>query len=256
MDRILFGQGEAIFAALPERVLANLRAPASENALVWNLLYPLAAPTLSLGRLMAIRPLAGSVSSPAEDEALEPYFWGFAISGQRLPQLDEALEAVDGPGQQTEVDVILAGQRRLVLIEAKNLGGLGRCARYASGRCPEVHGPSPAIEQGCRYWGCGEAAFNAQLDFGERPSAESDPPPCFRHYQLARTFMLGTALGARLGLEPHLWLLVPRSRWRRLRPAWDDFAERVRQEARWRTLRVLAWEDVRALGSERRLPKR
>jgi hypothetical protein len=48
-----------------------------------------------------------------------------------------------------------------------------------------------------------------------------------------------------LGLVFHLWMIVPRARWTSIQPAWLDFTERVLDDALWRRMRVLAWEDIR-----------
>ncbi len=40
-----------------------------------------------------------------EDDALLPYFWGFDVDGERLPELDPVLVEVDGPGNKTEIDL-------------------------------------------------------------------------------------------------------------------------------------------------------
>jgi hypothetical protein len=108
-------------------VLDNLRRPASENALVWNLLYPLAKPDISFASLLALRPLWGTPTLESEDDRLEPYFWGYGISGRVLQDLERAVQRVNGPGPRTEVDVLLVGKSNLVLVEAKNRSGLGRC---------------------------------------------------------------------------------------------------------------------------------
>jgi hypothetical protein len=245
--RILAGADEPIFDVLSERVLDNLRRPASENALVWNLIYPLASPDLSLSLLLGLRPLWGTLALGVPDDALVPYFWGTSIAGKRLEGLGEALTDVDGPRHATEVDLFLVGRENLVLAEAKHLSRLGRCRRYAQGRCPEVH--SGVSTAPCRYWESGEGRFDRLLDFGPRPSPEAGGPVCDRHYQLARTLLLGEALTRRLGRTLSLWLITPRRRWVALQPSWEDFAERVRDEALWRRLRVLAWEDLAALAS-------
>jgi hypothetical protein len=249
---ILAGQDERIFEVLPETVRDNLRRPSSENALVWNLLYPLAQPDIELTRLLGLRPLWGTLAARHSTDRLVPYFWGFSIGGERLTGLSEALDAVDGPGPQTEVDVFLAGESNLVLIEAKHLSGLGRCSRYANQRCPEVNVAQVPEGETCRYWEAGEAEFARYLELGDRPAPEGGAPACFAHYQLARTLVLGQALASRLDLRPHLWLVVPRNRWPGLQGAWLDFCERVREEAVWRNLRVLAWESVQRIGRDDR----
>ncbi len=244
---ILAGQDEGIFRCLPQTVIDNLRRPASENALVWNLLYPLARPMLSLQSLLGLRPLWGSVQADQQDEDLIPYFWGYGIAGDRLDGLDDALDKVDGPGLQTEVDVVLVGDRSLVLVEATHLAAPGRCGRYLRRVCPEVHPGAGRGAGACRYWEAGESSFSDLLDFGARPTADSPQPPCAAHYQLGRTLLLARALARRLERRPHLWVIAPRSRWLRLERGWLDFADRLRDPADWRASRVLAWEDVRRL---------
>jgi hypothetical protein len=243
--RVIEGIEEKIFDALPQRVLDNLRRPASENALVWNLMYPLARPVISMEALLALRPLWGTPAIEAESDALRPYFWGYAISGQRLPGLDHVLRQVDGSGPRTEVDVFLVGERNLVLVEAKNRSGLGRCARYQKGRCPEAQAEE---KQGtCRYWEVPEARFSDLLDVGPRPVHEDPPPACSMHYQLARTLLVGRELAAKTDKLLHVWMIVPKSRWSALQRKWQDFCDRLHDDALWRRLRVLAWEDVRSL---------
>ena len=94
--RILAGADEPIFDVLSERVLDNLRRPRSENALVWNLVYPLARPTLSFSHLMGLKPLWGTPGLAVPEDDLQPYFWGYGIAGNRLEPLVEVLEEVDG----------------------------------------------------------------------------------------------------------------------------------------------------------------
>lgn len=243
--RVLHGEDEPIFQALPETVLDNLRRPRSENALVWNLLYPAARPALRLAALLARPRLWGPAVDTVEDDRLTPYFWGHAVGGERLEGLDEVLSAVDGPGPRTEVDVWLAGERHLVALEAKHLGAPGRCGRFGRGSCPEVH--TPEANEACRYWQLPQARFAARLDFGERPAPEGPTPPCHTHYQLARTLLVVCALAARTGRQAHLWVALPERRWRAFEREWLDFAERVRDEALWRRLRVLSWESLGGL---------
>jgi len=244
---ILSGDNERIFAALPQRVIDNLRHPTSENALVWNQLYPLAQPRLALRSLLSLRPLWGTAPSGVEEDALEPCFWGYNLSGERLGGLDEVLVQVDGPRPQTEVDLFLLGARHLILVEAKHMGGLGRCKRYASGRCPEIHAEEGVERQTCRYWEAGEGEFEAELEFGGRPTPDTASPMCDRHYQLSRTLLAGRGLERRKGLALHLWLITPRAQWANLERDWMDFTERVRHADLWRRMRVLAWEDVARL---------
>ncbi len=243
--RILTGSGEKIFEALPARVLENLRKPASENALLWNLIYPLARPRLALSDLLSLRPLWGTAITAAD--ALEPYFWGLDLDGRPLEGLDESVRALGGREHTTEVDLFLVGAEHLVLVEAKHLSSLGRCGRYARGRCPEIHRADDASAEACRYWEVPEARFDAALDFGARPGQGDERPPCSVHYQLGRTLLLASALGERLARVPHLWLITPASRWVRMQAAWIDFADRVRDPEMWRRLRVIAWESVRDL---------
>jgi hypothetical protein len=258
--RILHGEQEPIFDLLPNGVLANLRQPASENALLWNLIYPLIGPGLDLGRLLALPPLWGSAAVDRPAQPLKPYFWGYSVEGERFPRLDEILAQLDGPGGHTEIDLMLRGERSLVVAEAKNLGHLGRCKRYAAGRCPEVHSPDEDRREriegdggeasGCRYWMPGEHAFARWLDFGLPPApGQETAPPCDRHYQLARGLLVGQALARRLGLELHFWLLIPRRRWPGVQRQWLDFARRVREDSLWRRMRVLDMESLRAMAS-------
>ncbi len=244
--RILEGIEEPIFDALPQRVLDNLRRPASENALVWNLLYPLAKPRISLSSLLALRPLWGT-SLEADDDSLEPYFWGYGIPGHVLQDLEEALQRVNGPGPRTEVDVLLVGETNLVLVEAKNRSGLGRCSRYQAGRCPEMHQADAAGIDPCRYWDSPEALFSEMLDFGPRPAPDGPTPACSQHYQLARTLLVGRALSEKRDAKLHMWMIVPRRRGGSLQRAWVDFCDRLLDDELWRRMRVLAWEDVQGL---------
>lgn len=246
--RILAGEEEAIFGALPQRVLANLRISGSENALVWNLVYPL-GPQISLQRMLSIRPLWGTAALEADDDALRPYFWGYGIDGEVLPGLEQSLDQVDGPGLQTEVDLFFLGERSLILAEAKNLSGLGRCSRFLKQRCPEIH-PSPE-ENTCRYWESQLTPFENWLDFGKRPQPEDPAPPCSQHYQLGRTLLVGAQLARLLERDLYLWLIMPRGRWAGFRRTWKDFSDRVADEQLWRRMRVLAWEDLQDMGAGR-----
>jgi len=241
---------EPIFDVLPETVLVNFHTPRSENALVWNLLYLLAQPTISFRKLIKIRPLWGGVVHPEVDDALRPYFWGFDVRGKRLPGLDGVLERVDGEGPRTEVDLFLLGKANLIVIEAKHLSAPGRCSRYAAGRCPEIHSDPSASETTCRYWELPQAAFSAELDLGERPRSGQDAPSCERHYQLARTLLVGRELSRRLDRELSIWMMIPRKHWRSLEKTWLDFTERVRDDVLWRRMRVVAWEDVDRLSEK------
>jgi hypothetical protein len=246
---VLVGLDEPIFHALPAGVLANMATQGSESALLWNVFYPLARPTISLSDLIALRPLWGTTLPPDDyRDQLVPYFWGYAVGGERLADLDPALDLVDGGGPRTEVDLFLRGTSHLVVVEAKNLAVPGRCSRFASGRCPEVHrDEGDDVKIGCRYWEIEGARFDPALDFGERPVPGVESPACDRHYQLARTLLVGKALADRLGLSLHMWLVTPMRSWPGLERGWLDFAGRVREESTWRQLRVLPWKDIRAL---------
>lgn len=246
-SRLLAGTGEPIFGVLPERVLANLRRQGSENALVWNLVYLRAQPTLSLREWLRVPPLWGTTRLESHEDALTPYFWGYSVDGRRLQGLDECLDRLDGPGQQTEVDLFLVGASTLVLVEAKHLTTVGRCRRYADHRCPEIHPEAVGTGEACRYWASSGVQFSTALHFGSRPVPGVKAPPCARHYQMARTLMLGLLLAEHLSRVFHLWLIMPRKRWHGLQTTWLDFAERVRDPQLWRRLRVLAWEDVARL---------
>jgi hypothetical protein len=244
---VLGGEAEGVFAALPHTVLANLSRGNSENALVWNLIYPLAQTHIALASLQGLAPLWGTAVESGDDDSLEPFYWGFNLQGERLPGLREALKKVDGAGNPTEVDLFLLGRRVLVLVEAKHLSSFGHCHRYAAGRCPEIHVDTVPNASACRYWLDGPSAFSSQLEFGTRPTPESPPPPCDRHYQLGRTLLVGKRLAEGLGRELHIWLILPRERWRAREREWVDFADRVADASLWRRLRVLAWEDVAGL---------
>jgi hypothetical protein len=251
--QVLSGHDEPIFRTLPADLLANLRTPRSENALIWNLFYPLARPTLSLERLCSLRPLFGTPAPAEAEDFLIPYFWGWSVKGERMAGLDETLAEVDGGPGHTEADILLLGKANLVLVEAKRFSGFGRCGRHMAGRCPEVHREEAheVRETGggagatCRYWSEPEARFDRRLDFGPRPDPSTPTPPCARHYQLARLVLLGEALAERLECAFHFWVVAPRREWRGLEADWRAFVERIRSDRVWRQARVLAWEDVR-----------
>lgn len=246
--RILFGRDEAIFRALPENVHANFRIADSENALLWNVIYPLAAPEIDLAKLLAIRPLWGSAwPTRAGRQTLRPFFWGYAISGERLQGLDDALARLDGPGPKTEVDLFLLGDESLIAVEAKHGAGFGRCARFGRGACPEVHQHADGGGASCRYWSEREVRFSNLLDLGSRPAPGGGAPPCNRHYQLARTLLIGERLAAGLERRFAAWLFVDRGAWRALERNWLDFTRRVLNEDLWRRMRVIAWEDLAEL---------
>ena len=248
--RVLHGRGEAIFTALPASVRANFLKPRSENALLWNLIYPLCRPNLDLRLLLSIRPLWGTrLPSGQFQDALTPYFWGLDVGGNRLKGLDDALGRVDGPGPRTEIDLLLVGEHHLLAIEAKHTGRFGICSRYQQGRCPEVHTSEERESEPCRYWSDPAARFMEDLLMGPRPEPAGPRPACHRHYQLARTLKVALSLAESLDLEPWVWLILPRRRWRSLEKNWLDFSERVRDSALWRRLRVLEWEALQALSS-------
>jgi hypothetical protein len=220
-----------------------MQRPDSESALVWHSFYPFAHTGLSFRSWSSIRPLWGSPLAPADDDRLVPYFWGLRVDGTPLEGLGEAAQAVAGRDDRLEVDLLLAGERNLIAVEAKTDAEPGRCGRHEAARCPEIHG---GLEP-CRYWE-GEAKFSELLEFGPRPDRTAEErPPCARHYQLGRTLMMVERLGRASGWQPHLCLLLPRRRWPALRALWLDFAERVRDDELWRRLRVVAWEDLAGL---------
>jgi hypothetical protein len=246
--RILDGIGEPIFSVLPERVLTNLRSRVSENALVWNLFYPITRTPIDLGKLLDLPVLWGTQTLPeVHSDSMEPYFWGFGVDGSRLSGLAETLDLIDGGGLQTEIDLILVGSHNLIAVEAKRGARPGRCQRYQASRCPEIH-PMNTVEIGCRYWHEEPALFSAHLRFGQPPKeGQTEPPPCHRHYQLARTLLIGRTLADRLGLQFHLWMVIPARRWRGIRSDWVDFTERIDDSQLWRRLRVIAWREIQNL---------
>lgn len=245
--RILVGRDEGIFKVLPEDLITNFLSEGSENALLWNTIYPLTQHGISLNRFLELRPLSGPQAELTSSNAhLIPYFWGYGLDGQRLQRLDETLIEVDGPGPKTEVDLILVGEHDLVLVEAKRMSALGRCSRYGKKHCPEIF---DVDDQSCRYWTEGSPSFSDVLDFGSRPELETPTPPCATHYQLARTLLVGLGLARRLTLRPHVWLILPRAKWSASQVAWMDFVERIQDDNLWKCTRALAWEDVRNLNS-------
>lgn len=241
---ILHGTGEPIFEVLPQNVLANLRSPRSENARLWNLIYPLSQPTLNLRALMAIPPLWGTTPFETGDDELTPYYWGYSREGELLPGLRQAVLAVDGGWPGTEMDLVLVGKSNLIVVEAKVTSRPGHCARYLSSSCPEIL----RSDGYCRYWSKDGVRFDSLLDFESKPDENTtSEPACSRHYQLGRTLLLANWLSECTGLTPHLWLLTPEGHWRSLRRGWLDFANRVDDSGLWRRLRVLAWERVASL---------
>jgi hypothetical protein len=245
--RLWGGSGEALFNVLPQTILANFYSPRSENALLWNLIYPRAQPSLSLNALLELHALWGTPSLvPAGDDQLIPYYWGYRLDGSSLEKLEDVLMAIDGPGPKTEIDLILLGDHYLFAVEGKHTSGFGRCARYQSHRCPEVHG-AESDEMVCRYWEPGVTRFSDVLELGDRPTPESDKVPCNIHYQLARTYLIGRVLAEQLDRDFALWVFLPKIRWRALEPGWLDFIERVRDDHAWSWMRVLAWEQIQSL---------
>jgi hypothetical protein len=246
--RVFHGSHERIFEVLPEGVRANLRRPRSENALLWNVLYPVSQNPIPLKSLFELRPLWGTPTlEVSNEERAEAFFWGYNIAGERLPNLDEVLALLDGAGPKTEVDLFLLSQTHLIVAEVKHTSGLGRCSRYAHNRCTEIHDDAAEVEGACRYWEDGPAFFSSDLHFGSKPTFGSASPPCNRHYQLARTLKVGAALAARSNRRLHLWLILPSRRWRDIQPTWLDFVDRVRSDDLWRRMRVLSWEHVKEL---------
>jgi hypothetical protein len=240
---ILAGELEGAFDRLPETVIANLRRPHSENARLWNSFYPRPGDALRLSSLSDVKPLWGSGAGTFTDESLEPHFWGFSVAGEPLPGLEQVLDEVDGPGPRTEIDLVLLGRSNLIVIEAKNLSTLGRCGRHQRRVCPEVHVSADHWLDHCRYWDVPAARFDRLLDLGPRPGPGVPAPACARHYQLARTLVVGDALARRQALRLHVWVLLPHERWPTHERTWLDFAERVRDGELWRRLRVVAWDD-------------
>ena len=248
--QVISGEGERIFSVLPESVLANFLSSTSENALLWNVIYQQAQPTISFRELLKIRPLWGNSGEEIiPDDALSPYYWGYDVDGQRLKYLDDVLLNIDGGGPKTEVDLFLLGKRNLILVESKRKSGFGRCSRFSKRRCPELHPDSDEGWKPCRYWSFDAARFDQHLVMEIDSLADGESPACNRHYQLARTLTIGLALADLLSREFHLWTFVPRKQWPKLERDWLDFSERVHEDPLWRTLRVIAWEDVQALSS-------
>ncbi len=181
---ILAGEQEGAFDRLPETVIANLRRPHSENALLWNTFYPQPGGSIRLESLLAIKPLWGTCLEAPTEEALEPYFWGFNAGGQALPGLEQALDEVDGPGPRTEIDLLLLGPSSLIVIEAKNLSTLGRCGRHQRRVCPDVHLSADRWLEQCRYW---EVPPRASIGSSTSVLVRAPVrlvPACARHYQL------------------------------------------------------------------------
>jgi len=248
--QVISGEGERIFSVLPESVLTNFLNPTSENALLWNVIYPLAQPTIALMDLLNIRPLWGNPNKENEtDDALTPYCWGFDVDGARLLMLDDVLLIIDGSGPKTEIDLFFLGERNLILVESKRKSGFGRCSRFTRRRCPEMHLSVGDDRSPCRYWDVEKSRFTSHLAMGMRPRPDSESPTCNRHYQLARTLTIGHELAGQLGREFHLWAFTPRSLWSKLEKDWLDFAERIQDDSLWRRLRVIAWEDIQDMAS-------
>ncbi len=248
--QVISGENEGLFSVLPESVLTNFLNPTSENALLWNVIYPLAQPTISRIDLLNIRPLWGNPNEEKKaDDALTPYYWGFDVDGGRLSRLDDVLLMIDGSGPKTEVDLYFLGERNFILVESKRKSGFGRCSRFSKRRCPEMHLAVGDDWSPCRYWEVEKSRFTSHLAMGPRPKPDSEPPTCNRHYQLARTLIIGRELADVLEREFHLWVFTPRSHWSKLEKDWLDFTERVEDDSLWRRLRVIAWEDIQETAS-------
>ena len=203
---------------------------------------------MSLRSLLALNPLWGIPSSPEIlEDWLTPYFWGFDVTGKRLPSLNSTLELVDGISYWTELDLILLGDRNVILIEAKHQGAPGRCGRYQMTRCPEIHSLDSDDLIECQYWSDGKPVFSDVLDLGPRPDPETDSPQCNLHYQLARTLLIGQTLAEHNGLDLGVWLILPRRRWSGIRRTWLEFADRVRDPKLWRRMRVITWESLESV---------
>jgi hypothetical protein len=243
-QRIWFGSEEPIFNVLPANVLSNFRNPRSENALLWNTVYKLAQPTLNLRSVLAIKPIWGTRGhfEEPEDELL-PYFWGFSVQGERLAGLEATLDAIDGSGPRTELDLVLLGEKHLIVVEAKHTSGFGRCTRYQQGRCPEIH-PEQAVESSCRYWDVSEAKFERAIRIATRPELGTEAPACSRHYQLSRTLLIGEKLASAHGRIFSLWAFVSGKVWRSLELDWLDFTGRLRDSNVWRRARVVSWSGL------------
>lgn len=243
--RIWHGSEEPIFDVLPSNVLANFRNARSENALLWNTIYKMARPAIQLGSLLTLKPLWGTRGHfEAPEDELTPFFWGYGVQGDRLWGLDEALLKMDGPGPVTEVDLFLLGDKHLIAVEAKHTTGFGRCGRFQQGRCPEIH-PENAAEKTCRYWEEQQAKFENEIKMGRRPQVGSESPPCSRHYQLSRTFLLGKRLAVQHDRLFSLWAFAASKRWRSLELDWLEFTDRVHDSNVWRRMRVISWESLR-----------
>ncbi len=248
--QVISGEDERIFSVLPKSVLTNFLNPTSENALLWNVIYLLAQPTISLKDLLSIKPLWGNPNEENKtDDALTPYYWGYDVDGVRLSMLDDVLHMIEGSGPKTEVDLYFLGERNLILVESKRKSGFGRCSRFTRRRCPEIHLAVGDDRSSCRYWEIEKSCFTSHLAMGLRPKPDSESPTCNRHYQLARTLIIGHELADLLGREFHLWVFAPRSHWSKLEKDWLDFTERIQDDPLWRRLRVIAWEDIQEKAS-------
>jgi len=245
--RLWAGSNEPLFAALPGTILANLYNPRSENALLWNLIYPRAQPSLSLRSLLTLKTMWGTPNpGNLKDDEMIPYYWGYAQDGSRLAELDDVLDEVDGSGPKTEIDLFLLGQQLLIAIEVKHNSVFGRCSRYTAHRCPEIHA-SEAEASICRYWEPGPGQFVRALAFGTRPQNGDVDVICNAHYQLARTFVVGQTLAWKLRRDFALWIFLPQKRWRAIEKSWLDFADRVVDDRMWRWMRAISWEQIQTL---------
>ena len=222
-----------------------MQLPDSESALLWNLIYQRAQPTLAAEELLSLPPLWGSRVDPIFDDLL-PYYWGFSQMGARMPRLDHVLDMVDGPGPKTEVDLFLLGESGACAYRGKAHGRMwGGAVGTAQENVPRfTMNPRRLVADiGHRRNRC----FPTCSISGSSPSEMIRHRCANRHYQLGRTALVGSELAKELNRRLHLWLILPRSRWRYLRRDWIDFSDRIGNDSLWRRLRVLAWEDVISL---------
>lgn len=241
---IAAGDREPIFSRLSEEIVQNMRRPGSESAAIWNAFYAFAHTGIEARAWYGLPRLWGTAVVVPQDDRLTPYFWGLDVEGRPLEGLARSIEEIAGREDRLEVDLILKGANHLIAVEAKVDAEPGRCGRYLSGRCPEVH----QVGSPCGYWEPGPGRFDAHLDFGLRPIADMEEgPACSEHYQLGRTLLLVERLARQTGAAGSVCLLIPRRRWAAIRTTWLDFVDRVRDDGLWRRLRVLAWEDLKGL---------
>jgi hypothetical protein len=196
----------------------------SEDALSWNLFRSLE----KAGRLdVAARALG------LEDDFQVLYWYRPWDAADSLPEISEALNRVEtGRGQQTETDIILKGQRYLVMVESK-LGKPGaRIRPWERGR----RSPVPAS-----YEAPLRDLLKDMHDWQETMR---------RFYQLLRHLVLANEL-CRPGvwdLEPHVLAIVNElNRNASLRPhaeEFENFRKRLRLPAE-RT-HLLTWQELLA----------